>query len=268
LTSITDFYDPYLYELGAGDADAGDTLAYYRDKVGHDRQRILDIGAGIGRFAIALAEGGHSVLALDQSARMVDALERRSKSAKLAGTLSVQLRPFGPRRHEEAIDVAIAPDDFLLHLLSSEALEAFFRDLASWLVVGGRFLTDIRSRDIAALERAARPPFVVRAFSLARDDRGAASTYVHVSSFEAYEVSSQLLETTCQYQILDAAGEVTRSYVRVLRQRVHTSSEVRDAAARAGFVLIAHTARNRSVPADETAVGGSFEFCLREQCVE
>jgi hypothetical protein len=162
---------------------------------------------------------------------------------------------------EEPMDVAIATDDFLLHLLSSAELEAFFHDLASWLRLGARFLTDIRSRNITDLMAAARPPLTFRSCPLVKDEsKDGSVSYVHVAYCEAYEESTQLLETTCQYQILDALGEVTRSYFRVLRQRVHKTVEIREAAALAGFALVEHTKRNCTAAALECDLGGSFEF--------
>jgi hypothetical protein len=92
----------------------------------------------------------------------------------------------------------------------------------------------------------------------------AASTYVHVTYFEAYDTPTRILETTCQYQTLDDNGELQRSHVRLLRQRVHSSIEIRDAAASAGFAFVAYTLRNQAVPVAETAIGGTFEFRLPE----
>jgi SAM-dependent methyltransferase len=265
MTALWDFYDPHLYDLAAGDADVGGTLDYYLKKVGPVPQRILDIGAGTGRFAIPLAAAGHDVIAIDRSERMLAALERRAGSSLEPSTLCTKCRQFGPRRDEDPIDVAIATDDFLLHLLSSEELADFFRSLASWLRPGGRFLTDIRSRNIADLMAATRPPFTVRSWPFARDESTDGSvSYVHVAYWEAYDETTRLLQTTCQYQILDALGEVTRSYFRVLQQRVHKSAEIRDAADLAGLALVEHTKRNSLEAALECDLGGSFEFRTEE----
>jgi SAM-dependent methyltransferase len=262
MPTITDFYDPYLYELGAGDADTGDTLSYYRDKIGAEPQRVLDIGAGTGRFAIPLVADGHDVLALDRSARMLNALERRAPSSS-SGTLRVALRAFGPRNDEAPVNIAIAPDDFLLHLMSSVELSAFFRDLTSWFRSGGRLVTDVRPRDAAALEAASRPPYALRCFPLIRDESGQRGvSYVHVAYWEVYSPSTQLLETTCHYQFLDDLGEVRRSFMRILRQRMHTSAEICEAAIQARFSLAEHSMRNCSSEAPSGAIGGSFVFHL------
>ncbi|HTB11060.1 MAG TPA: methyltransferase domain-containing protein [Bryobacteraceae bacterium] len=260
MTSLLDFYDPHLYDLGAGDADVDGTLGYYLAKVGPVPQQILDIGAGTGRFAIPLATAGHAVLAIDRSERMLAALERHARMSLPANTIRIECRQFGPRQHEGPMDVALATDDFLLHLLSSEELTEFFRNLASWLRPGGRFLTDIRSRKMADL-KAARPPFILRSCQLVRDEsRDGSVSYVNVTYWEAYDEKTQVLETTCQYQILDALGEVTRSYFRILRQRLHKSADIREAAVLAGFTLVKHTERNGTADALECDLGGSFEF--------
>jgi SAM-dependent methyltransferase len=261
VTSISDFYDPHLYELGVGDADETETIEYYISKLQPASKKVLDIGAGTGRFAIPLAALGHFVLALDRSARMLKALERRRDKVGVTSNLRVECRCFGPRRDDDLVDAAIAPDDFLLHLLSPEALIEFFSDLGSWLGVGGQLITDIRSRNSATLNAAAQSPSVCRAYPLVRDDAGeAGASYVHVVSWEIYDKSTQSLETTCQYQLLSDRGEVTRSFFRVLQQRIHSSREIYEAATLAGFELLEHTQRNLSTAALESDIGGSFSF--------
>ncbi len=52
--------------------------------------RVLDWGAGTGRFALSLLRQGHKVLALDLSPAMLAQLERKSKAAELEG-LTVQV---------------------------------------------------------------------------------------------------------------------------------------------------------------------------------
>lgn len=262
--SITaDFYEPYLHELGAGDADSRDTIDFYVERIGSPRQRILDIGAGTGRISIPLAALGHEVVALDRSAQMLEALNRRSHSTLASGALRVVCRPFGPRAGEALVDVAIAPDDFLLHLTSPEELASFFVDLASWLRAGGRFVTDVRSRNIQDLEDAAHPPFVVRTFPLVKDELGSGGVfYVHVAYWEYYRPLTRILETTCQYQMLGAGGDVIRSTFRVLRQRVHTNAEIVQMATDAGFTLAEHTERNQTLKPTTRAIGGTFVFVL------
>jgi len=177
--------------------------------------------------------------------------------------LTVITQTFSARNNEATVDVAIAPDDFVLHFTALESLRKFFQDLTTWLPSGGRFLTDIRPRNLADLAIAAHPPYLLRTFGLVSDEPiGAEKTYYNVVFWEEYDDVGQVLKTTCHYQSLDASGEETRSYFRVLCQRVHTNEEIKWAAKEAGFHLIEHTERNRASVLTERPIGGSFEFRL------
>ena len=52
-------------------------------------KKILEIGAGTGRFSFLLAEMGAEVTALDISQEMLDVLQRKAKEANLSGKISV-----------------------------------------------------------------------------------------------------------------------------------------------------------------------------------
>jgi SAM-dependent methyltransferase len=264
MTSITDFYDPYLYNLGVGDADSGNTLAYYQEKIGPPPQRVLEIGAGTGRIAIPLLLLGHEITAVDRSSRMLDSFRHDARLFLPGGSnLVVVCSPFSARGDERPVNVAIAPDDFLLHLTAIGELRKFFHDLTTWLPEGGRFLTDIRPREPVNLQTTAHPPYILRSFGLVQDkSRDDENAYHNVVYWEAYNEVTQILKTTCQYQTLNATGEVTRTYFRVLCQRVHTNVEIKQAAKDAGFQLIEHTERNSASVSTERLIGGSFEFRL------
>lgn len=263
---LPDFYDPYFYDLGVGDSDsdASGTLAYYQEKVGPPPAQIVEIGAGTGRIAVPLAALGHKVIALDRSERMLEALDaKRPLVGSVSGTLSLVCRPFGPRSVEPIADAVIAPDDFLLHLLGIDELSLFFRDLRTWLRAGGRFHTDIRHRDEAALQAVSQPPFRVSAFPLACDASiERKSSYIQVIYWEQFGARTRHLTTTCQYQIIDSFGEVAKTAIRILHQRIHTNAEISSAANAAGFRLSAHTDRNQSHLSPSRPIGGSYEFVV------
>jgi SAM-dependent methyltransferase len=88
--------------------------------LGHDRT-VLDLGCGIGRFAVALAGRVRRVLGLDISARMVAEAQRRC-----AGLANVEIRRTSGRDlagiGNEAIDTILAVDSFPYLVLAGPAL--------------------------------------------------------------------------------------------------------------------------------------------------
>ncbi len=66
---------------------------------------ILDIGAGTGRVALALARGGHGVCALDRDAELLDALRERAAGLPV-GPICADARSFELERRDFALCIA------------------------------------------------------------------------------------------------------------------------------------------------------------------
>jgi SAM-dependent methyltransferase len=72
------YYD--IVHAGAPDDDAGLWLSF----AGRTNRPVLELGAGTGRIALALAAAGHSVTAVDPSPSMLDRARARATEAGLA----------------------------------------------------------------------------------------------------------------------------------------------------------------------------------------
>jgi len=106
---------------------------------------VLDIGAGVGRVALALARAGHPVVALDRAPELLEELARRARSLAdrqpLRGGGPPQLRTVCA----DARDFALA-ERFALCLVPMQTVQllggpagrsAFFRRAAAHLLPGG-----------------------------------------------------------------------------------------------------------------------------------
>jgi SAM-dependent methyltransferase len=97
--------------------------------------RILDVGAGTGRAALALAAAGHDVTALDLDAELLDALARRAGDAGLQiETVCADARTFELHRGEFAL--CVVPMQTIQLLGGSAGRVALFRQARAHLRAG------------------------------------------------------------------------------------------------------------------------------------
>ena len=101
----------------------------------------LDLGAGLGAHAVALAEAGYAVTAVDACAPLVDQLRplaRRHAITVVQGDLLEMWRHCQPQ------DVILCMGDTLTHLASVDAVEQLFDQVGEALAPGGLFVATFR----------------------------------------------------------------------------------------------------------------------------
>jgi SAM-dependent methyltransferase len=99
----------------------------------HRRGAILDIGAGTGRVALALAREGHRVTALDADQRLLDALAQRAEGE--LRTACADARSFALEDRDYAL--CIVPMQTVQLLGGARNRSAFMRTARSHLSAGG-----------------------------------------------------------------------------------------------------------------------------------
>jgi SAM-dependent methyltransferase len=122
-------------ECGAYSAD----LPLWRelaDRAALDRRaaRVLDVGAGSGRVALALAQAGHRVTALDLDAGLLEALRERTAGAGI-DTVCADARTFALDRDD--FDLCLMPMQTVQLLGSSEERVSFLGRAHAHLRPGG-----------------------------------------------------------------------------------------------------------------------------------
>jgi SAM-dependent methyltransferase len=124
-----------------------------------DARRVLDVAAGTGQHAVALARAGYDLVAADLSAGMVEQARRNAAASGIELHLAVagfgelaQLIP-GP------FDALLCLGNSLPHLLDEAALAAALADMAAVLRPGGLLLLQLRNfhRVLAERERFMSP---------------------------------------------------------------------------------------------------------------
>jgi SAM-dependent methyltransferase len=119
-------------------------LAFWLDRLGAPRGRVLELACGSGRLAIPMALAGHSVVGLDSSESML--AEARRKAA--AAGARVEWRLGDIRRSPvhspgESYSTVLLLGNSLAHLETVDDLVSCFRAARAALTGDGRFFIDV-----------------------------------------------------------------------------------------------------------------------------
>ncbi|MEU5539734.1 methyltransferase domain-containing protein [Streptomyces sp. NPDC020362] len=144
----------------AGYAEAADALAVQYEEVTFDEVhrdvlefvptgpgRILDVGAGTGRDAAALAARGHTVVAVEPTAELREHAQRLHTGSGIDWVADA-LPHLALRRHPGPFD-AVFVTAVWMHLDAEERRHAMGR-IAALLVTGGRFFVNLRHGPVPA----------------------------------------------------------------------------------------------------------------------
>jgi SAM-dependent methyltransferase len=102
----------------------------------------LDLGAGLGLHALALANRGFEVIAIDSCAILLDELESRRGQLPITPVVADFLT--FSRIVKKEVNVIMCMGDTLTHLPEFSAVESLFESIAHSLAVGGVFVTTFR----------------------------------------------------------------------------------------------------------------------------
>jgi SAM-dependent methyltransferase len=147
----------------------------------------VDLGAGTGVYAVALAEAGYGVTAIDTCAALLEELRANRGDSDIKGVNGDCLNW---RRHcAGAVDVILCMGDTLTHLDSPETVVRLFEGIAEGLSPGGVFVATFR--DYAALELKGSERFI----PVRQDDRRMLTCFLEYRE-TAVEVYDLLHERT------------------------------------------------------------------------
>ncbi|MDQ6759128.1 MAG: class I SAM-dependent methyltransferase [Acidobacteriota bacterium] len=128
---------------------------FYLDEVERSRGSVLELGCGSGRLTIPiarhLAQSAVETVGIDLSQAMLDVARAKAQAAHLAVTfLQGDMRRFAlPRR----FSTILIPGNSLLHLLTTDDLNACLAAVHRHLDEDGRLVFDISNWDINVLGR-------------------------------------------------------------------------------------------------------------------
>ncbi|BBH66912.1 methyltransferase type 11 [Actinoplanes sp. OR16] len=183
----------------------------------HSAPRVLDLGCGTGRLAIAMAAAGHAVTAVDPAGPALDAA-RRKPGAALVQWIEGSIGELGTREFDAAFLTGHVAQFFVTDQEWSSLLHAVRRALDE----GGRLVFDSRDPEAAAWEQW-NPDESWR--SIVLGDGGVVEAWTEVAS-----VSGGVVSLAHHYRFSD--GEKLTSQETL---RFRTAEELRASLHAAGF---------------------------------
>jgi len=176
--------------------------------------RILDVCCGTGRLACLLAARGYRVTGIDRSAAMIRYARENAPAAEFHVCDAAEFHL--PAR----FDADVSTFDSLNHILSREALEAVFRNIAAVLEPGAPLAFDV-------LSESAYQTRWTESFSIVRDD--------HVLTFAGEGYDSRTRMAHCEITMFRRLDGAWRRFDEVIRERCHSPEEIEAALRHAGF---------------------------------
>lgn len=218
----------YDYEYRRRRAD----IAFYRELAARlaPGGPVLELGAGSGRVTLPLLRAGHSVVAVDQSAAMLERLTVRAASlpAGVRQRLAIaraDLRTFAVRRR---FPLVIAAFNVVEHLYTHADIGAFLRRVAGHLAPSGVLAFDVELPDLAWLTRDPR-----RRWGRTRFTHPGTGDKLVYSSNHDYDPVTQIALIRLYYE---AEGRPTR--IVKLSQRKFFPAELEGLLAAHGFEVL------------------------------
>lgn len=159
MAQVQQHYDLHLgpiYSWMLGDAAMASARAELQQPVFQSLQKGLavDLGAGPGTHAVALAEMGFSVLAIDACEELLKELRWNARSLPVR---AVNADLLGFRIHCDApVRVVVCMNDTLTHLPSRSAVGYLLQDVRAALAPGGVFVATFRDYVTAPLSGGGR----------------------------------------------------------------------------------------------------------------
>lgn len=214
-----------MAQVSAYYADKGLSAAFYDLITAHDRSldgdidlyarlappggAILELGAGTGRVAAALAERGFHVLGIDAAPSMLKHAEARRAALAADGAARLEFRrgDMAALALGRTFDAVICPFFGLAHLPAGAAWSNVFAGVAAHLAPGGRAAFHLPSERVMTAPGPPDPSLPVARLSV--DDAGnELRLFVRERRFrEAIGRFDQLMD----YVVVDPAGRTVRS---------------------------------------------------------
>jgi SAM-dependent methyltransferase len=212
---VGDTYNPEIYDL-FHPPDAGDNdIEYYRTLAVRDGGPVLELGCGTGRTLLPIANAGVEIHGLDNSSRMLAALEERLRAEPTPVRNRVQIHSGDMAKFEFPDRYAVVQIPFrgFLHNVTPEQQRACLRCCWSHLRAGGCLVFSVfhPSLELTEDSRTGRGPSGMWRWrgERALPDGG----FVALSDCISYDTVQQTLAARLRYERYDTAGQLVNQHL-------------------------------------------------------
>ena len=206
-----------------------------------DAARVIEIGAGTGRAAAALAVAGHSITAVEPSAPMRERFARRLAQLPERAARRITLNAGNaevPRVASSArFDVALLGQNVLAHLLAPSRRLAALRAARALLRPGGHLICDVDLLGPRRLLETARQLWWQGTWPLGPTGRPQDSTQVEHFVSGAPGVAPGTVELIHFYDVHAPGGPIARATARMTLALL-SKGEVETALLAAGLAVV------------------------------
>ncbi len=175
--------------------------------------RVLELGVGTGRVALALAKDGREVVGVDRMDSMLDRMRERLEKESRAVRARITLKRGDMRsvRVGQRFPLVIAPFNVFMHLYERSDIERALRTCVVHLAPRGRLVFDVSMPDVRAFVRDPDRFYKARPVRDPSDGK----RYAYSEAFE-YDASRQVQLVTSAFSEL---GRTDNAFVRPLSHR-------------------------------------------------
>ena len=197
-TEVALYEAPSLYDAVV---PPGPCESFYRRLAARRGGPVLELACGTGRISVPLAEDGHEVVGIDNSAAMLEAARRKAAGAGVEiAFVQDDMRSFELGRDFALVIVSC---NSLSHLVTNEELVGGLERIARHLSPGGRLAFDVVNPRIDELSRPYRA-------SVTLDPPGRPPRPAAIEEFLAYDPVAQVRVLRWQLGAEDSERRRTR----------------------------------------------------------
>jgi SAM-dependent methyltransferase len=196
---------------------------------------VLELGAGTGRVALAIAKAGIEVVGIEPMASMLEQARQRLGRLPRATRDRMELRQgdLERLRLRRKFPLVIAPFNVWMHLYTREQIQRGFATVRHHLKPGGRFAFDVLLPDPISLAR--DPARAYRGGEVPHPRGGVRYRY---SEYFSYEPLTQVETTVMDFEHPEKNNE---SFCTPLTQRQFFPAELEALLHYNGFTVESHT---------------------------
>ena len=194
---VDEYADAARYDSEYG--TAGADLTFYAALAAElaEGARVLDVATGTGRVALALAEAGHPVTAVDLNADMLAVAEAKAEALELTDEVTWVEQDARELKVRGKFALAVIGGNALQQFASNADRAAVLKSVHRQLEAGGRLAFAVRFPHPAELARRVESPEIWHSYT------AACGSQVVVSGTQRYDAATQLMthETYRQYAV-------------------------------------------------------------------